>query len=108
MRLILVDSRSDAVCGDVPGVEAARDTASQSDKLESLCKAAARSVDESRGAPQAIYDFTCFREASDKTSGYFVFRANEQGVNSLRGCAPSLSDVFTRCFYVGFVYRRPE
>ncbi len=103
MRFILVDVQSDRVCGDVEDAEVTLDTASQGDKLESLCKAAARTVDERRGQLHGAYEFSCF-EPSEKAPGYFVFLANEHCLcPSYEGCPASLSEVFTGTSYVGYV-----
>ncbi len=102
---ILVDSQTDHVCGNVEDAEATLGTLN-GDKLESVCKAAASRVGESRGQQQESYDFSCFAPAK-KTPGYFVFLANEHCLClHCEGCPASLSDVFTCCFYVGYLQRR--
>ncbi len=107
MRFIVVDGQSDRVCGDVEDAEVTLDITSQGDKLESLCKAAARTVDERRGWLQGTYEFSCFGP-SEKAPGYFVFLANEYSLcPSCEGCPANLSEVFTGTSYIGYVYRRP-
>ncbi len=108
VRFIVVDGQTDRVCGDVVYAEVTPDAASNADSLESLCKAAARTVDDRRGEQHGAYEFSCF-EPPDKAPGYFVFLANEQCLcSSCEGCPASLSEVFTCSFYVGFVHRCPQ
>ncbi len=107
MRFILVDGQTNHVCGDVD-VETTPDARSRADKLESLCKTAARTVDERTGQQPGTYDFSCF-EPSDKAAGFFVFLANEHCLcQSCEGCPAGLREVFTCSSYVGYVSRHPE
>jgi hypothetical protein len=105
MRLILVDGQTDRVCGDV-AQEATQASARNQDKLERFCKATAQDIDESRGQRLGDYEFVDFRP-SEKSTGYAVFMANENGGNCLyRGACPTdLGEVFIHCFYLGYVCR---
>jgi hypothetical protein len=106
MRIIVVDAQTDRICGDIADVEATLDTPPNGNKLERLCKAAARSVG---GDTQEDYEFDCFAPC-EKASGYFVFLANEDGGNGLddQACPVNLGEVFMRSFYLGYVHRRPQ
>ena len=105
MRLILVDGQSDRICGDV-AKEATQASAWDQDKLESFCKAIAQEIDQSRGQRSGPYDFAYF-PPSEKAAGYFVFMANENSENCLyrEACPADLGEVFTHCFYLGYVCR---
>jgi hypothetical protein len=105
MRLILVDAQSDRICGDV-AEEATQASAWDQDKLESFCKSTAQEIDKGRGQRSGAYDFVSF-PPSEKSAGYFVFMANENGENCLYcgSCPADLAEVFIHCFYLGYVCR---
>jgi hypothetical protein len=111
MRLIVVDSCSDKLCGDVSASIRMFQMLPRhvtSAEIEVLAKACARLVDETVGRRSRSYRFSCFAP-SQKCIGYLLYMAPEDIELSFAttvGNDPvgaSLTDILTKCFYFGFV-----
>lgn len=112
MRLVLIDSETNSVCGDTAALatrspEWIEATARERDP-ESLAKIAARLLDESLGKTYRTYNFASFAPRGSP-AGYFVFRCDCEGnrvppvVSDQSDSAEAISAVMMGCFYVGYV-----
>ncbi len=107
MRLIFVDNQTDRVWGDTAELASTErlDALSSSNDAGGLCKAAARLIDESNGEREAGYVFCDFQPTAG-APGYLVYLVNEGDESALTMAAtPTLSDVLTHCFYIGYIRR---
>lgn len=112
MRLVLVDSESNRVCGDTASLAARfpewAEASTRDRDIERLAKTAARLLDESSGKTFRTYDFASFAPR-DNSKGYFVFQCEREGERALPPVsdqsdpADALSAVMTSCFYIGHV-----
>jgi hypothetical protein len=112
MRLVLIDSETNRVCGDTTALATRSpewiEATARERNPESLAKIAARLLDESFGRTYRTYTFASFapRNAS---KGYFVFRCDYDGdraapvISDPSDPAAAISAVMMGCFYVGYV-----
>jgi hypothetical protein len=112
MRLVLLDSESNRVCGDTasfaPRSPALVDALSRDGDVEGLATTVARLLDQSLGKTYRTYSFTSFAPPRP-SRGYFIFRCDCEGDRA----PPPVSDqsdqdaataaVMIGCFYVGYV-----
>jgi hypothetical protein len=112
MRLVLIDSESNRVCGDTaslaPRFPAPVEALSGDGNVEGLAKTVARLLDESLGKTYRIYSFTSFAPPMP-SRGYFIFRCDCEGdraplpVSDQSDQDATIAAVMMGCFYVGYV-----
>lgn len=112
MRLILIDGKSDRVCGDTLSfapysIEWLKATTRYRD-LEVMSKTAARLLDEASGKTYRVYDFTSFAPQGN-SEGYFIYLCDDQGdraipvISNISDDIGVIGAILTSCFYVGYV-----
>lgn len=102
MRLVLIDSRSDRVCGDSSLLASSSLEPRDTDRIRDVAKAVARLLDQRNGERNRFYEFADF--APEGSGGYQVFLCGESNEFSHQ---PEDSDpaqaIVLGCFYAGHV-----
>jgi hypothetical protein len=107
MRLVLIDSRSDRVCGDssLLASSSLEPRACDTNRIRDVAKAVARLLDQRNGERNGSYEFVDF--APEGSGGYQVFLCGESDEFSHQAeDADPAQAIVLGCFYAGHVCRK--
>jgi hypothetical protein len=105
MRLVLIDSRSDRLCGDssLLASKSLEPRASDTDSIQNVAKAVARLLDQRSGEADRLYEFVDFAPR-DGSGGYHVFLCESDELSHQPKDADPAQAIVLGCFYAGHVF----